>query len=37
MMSPIPEGGMSDADFEGGVSTFMTDANAYIAKLRETR
>jgi len=34
---PIPEGGMSDADFEGAVSTFMADANGYIAKLRETR
>ena len=30
---PIPEGGMSDADFESGVTAFMQDANAYLAAL----
>jgi len=31
---PIPEGGMSDSEFESGVTTFMQDANGYITQVK---
>ncbi|CAN5499280.1 hypothetical protein BH09MYX1_BH09MYX1_54750 [soil metagenome] len=31
---PIPEGGMTDADFEAGVAAFMKDADSYVVYLK---
>lgn len=32
---PIPEGGMTDGDFEGAVTAFTKDAQGYIAALKQ--